>query len=194
MTEYIPDPYNAHRRQDLQLLTAVNDCETSQLIEALENDGGIAGSEEMLNLVLALTRTHPSAEIVKNVGRGGGSPTIEGIEIGMAQDGLPPAFRENIIKGLRSGEVILRKKKRSGAVGRPMRSPFSPEALAGFRIATLQREKGSTEQEATDAWILESRNGRKLLYRTEVETWNRKARRARAAWAAIEAIAREMDD
>ncbi len=192
MTEYISDPI-AHLRSSDLVIEALSNRDANGLASALEDSDGTIDHDALVLLAAAIERSHPRVELVKAVGRGGPNPTLADLQAKLAANGPSMEAFRALIDGLRDASIIIRKMPRRGAIG-PPRGVLDPDTDAGLRISIIQEKLGISFDEAAYAWILECRNGRKLQSQTEVRTWDRKLRRAKAAWAEFLSQIREMDN
>ncbi|MEG3154468.1 hypothetical protein [Sphingomonas sp. RB1R13] len=204
MSEYIAGA-NAALRSDMELLLALDAAypDAQGLARALTNGGGSAGSVELEHLLSVATRRQGSIEIVRRLPSGRFKSALSDYvdTATWAKNGMPLKARLELIRNLRSGEVVIQARKNRGVGAGQPRTVLCPDAASGaaiwnlaLKLATGIDDRPTTDYDrewleadgwltkGVDAWISRERNGRAKRNLSEIDTWERKVRRALSAY------------
>jgi hypothetical protein len=201
VSDYIAD-FNSAFEFDVALSLAIAARDCNALANALEEGGGGARSVDRgFLLTVAANRKGPT-EIVRISSTGRAKAALKSIDhAAFLQAGLPPQVRKALIADLRNGSVQIRSRKNRGVgAGRP-RKTICPDAAAGadiYAIALSLARKAHPDltaffgdgdwaadhwlSEAVELWIERQRNGKPIRDASEIDTWDRKSRRALSAY------------
>lgn len=201
MSDYIAD-FNSAFASDVDLILAIATRDSNALATALEDGGGGAGSVDLEFLLTVAAYKKGPTEIIRISSTGRAKAALRSIDYAaFLQAGLPPQVRKALTADLRNGSVQVRSRKNRGAgAGRP-RKTICPDAVAGadiYAIALSLAQKAHPDltaffgdgdwaadywlSEAVALWIERQRKGKIIRDASEIDTWDRKARRALSAY------------